>query len=535
MTTNTTPKGASSLRKALSLLDIVNDRPEGATLAEIAREAGIARPTVYRMTAAFIECGYLQQDDSSRKVTLGPKFLEMAQTVWRETDLRAAARPELEKLAASAGATALLMVRSGDHATCIEMAAAARAVSGWRVGQALPAADCAGGLAMLAFGNWDSLDEDLRAMGVPDAKAIKSRLGVARSRFYAVDPNAETTALGKGVAAPVFDLSGTPIAAVCLYGGDALPHHDLGAAVVQAARQISRMRGGYPFGINVPDAPSRHAPADDRLIADVQCLIGDNPIVAEGKISWIDILAPAFFNYDEATGDLSKTQLGEVVGACIPITGRGCLLAQQTRLALVSPSAEETWSRPVSGLPAGFRYNDGAVDARGRIWLGAMDMATSRGTGLLHRYDTLDAEPVVLPGFSLPNGIAFSPDGTQMLVVDSMERTLSRFHYAADTGEAQLVERHPLLADSEGRPSGLVNGPDGSFFTCHWDGAEVVQIDDKGRRIRSHRISVPRPSGLAYDPAAQRLVVTTARVRLSDSDLETYPRSGGVFDIRLTG
>lgn len=248
---------------------------------------------------------------------------------------------------------------------------------------------------------------------------------------------------------------------------------------------------------------------------------------------WIDILAPAILRLGHDENQVRQTPLGEVVGALLALDHGQYLAAQQTCLSLFDRNGQETWSRTAPGIPAGFRYNDGALDARGRIWLGIMDMATSRGTGLLHRYDTISSEPTTLPGFSLPNGIAFTTQNDRMLVVDSMERMLSCYRYDLEDGSAQLESRHAILADGVGRPSGLSRGPDDTFFTCHWDGAEIVQLDMSGNTIASHPVPVPRPSGVSFDSKNNRLIVTSARVRLADSDVDEYPQSGAIFSIDL--
>lgn len=526
-----TTKGAESLRKALNLLDIVKRRREGMTPTAIAEESGLARPTVYRMVAALSEERFLQQDDSTKRLKLGPKLLELAQSVWSDTDLRSSAREELERLARETGALALLMVRSESMATCIELAGP-EGNSQWRVGKTRPVTECAGGLAMLAYQDWGRLDADLERMDIGNVDGMKSQLGVTRSRFYAIDDVARSGEQS-GVAAPIFDFSGRPVAAVCLYGNYASNSHDLGAAVVQAARTISKSRGGYPFGIEVPFTKMPRDNPDVHCLTETRCLIGDSPIVTSEGITLIDILSPAILSISAEEDTARETPLGEVVGALVDLGDGTFLAAQQTRLSCYDGRGRETWSRKAPGIPAGFRYNDGALDAKGRVWLGVMDMATSRGTGLLHMYRKIDAEPVTLPGFSLPNGIAFNESNDRMFVVDSMNKTLSRFIYDLDTGAAQFETKFDLMAEGVGRPSGLAGGPDGTFFSCHWDGAEVVQFDDCGQPVETFAMPVPRPSGICFDATNNRLVVSSARVRLSDADIDAFPLSGAVFSVDL--
>ena len=228
-------KGADSLRKALGLLDIVKGMPGGADMRDLVAQSGLSRPTAYRMVAALTEEGYLRQDDSTRRVAFGPKLLELAKEVWSDNDLRGGSRAELTRLARDTGATALLMVRSGASASCIDLVAGQPAAHGWRLGMVRPASECAGGLAMLAYGDWADLDRNSEILGVTDLRQLKSALGVVRSRFYATDAAGDRDGV-VGVAAPIFDIAGRAVGALCLYGDAKAQLHVLGAAVVQAAR-----------------------------------------------------------------------------------------------------------------------------------------------------------------------------------------------------------------------------------------------------------------------------------------------------------
>jgi DNA-binding IclR family transcriptional regulator/sugar lactone lactonase YvrE len=541
-------KGAESLRKSLRLLDIVKGAPNGTNMASLVEAAGLARPTAYRIVAALMEEGFLEQDAQLKTIRLGPKLLELAQSIWSDGDLRQSARPELEQLASRKGLIASLMVRAGDRMTIIELSAPQLVRSRWHVGATVPIVGSAAGKSVLAFGNWGNIDQEVGVL-LPNANAaerlrLKSELGVARSRFYAIgrevdDPAGQYT---NSVAAPIFDFSGQVVAAVVLLSegrSDATLRtmHEMGAAVVQAARKISSARGGYPFGLEVPPLELTGQVSRATLIAKTHCLIGDSPIVdpETGAVFWIDILGPSFLRLDNSSAPVIETGLTEVVGALLRLPDGTFLIAQQTQLAILDKAGQQIWSRAAAGLPAGFRYNDGAIDARGRVWLGTMDMATSQGAGVLQRYQTLDGDPAILPGFSLPNGIGFSLKGENMYVIDSMEKTLNVFDYDLETGNATKRRRVALLGGAEGRPSGLAVSNTGDLFTCHWDGHQILRMNDAGEILDHYAVPVPRPSGVTFDPVRNRLAVTSARVRLSQADVTRYEDSGAVFEIDLNG
>lgn len=532
-------KGGASLRKALNLLCAVGEAPQGIAAKALIAQSGLTRPTAYRMIAVLVEEGFLTQEEPDNTVSLGPQFLQLAQHVWSDRDLRRTAKAELQTLSDTTGAEAMLLVRSHSMMSCVDVVAPDQS-GAHRLGTVEPIVQSAGGQALLAFGHWGGIDDELREMSETDLdertlRDLKSKLAVVRSRFYAVAQ--DETAVE--VAAPIFDVASNPIAAVTLrlaHPGDAGPSvHELGAAVVQTAQRISRMRGGYPFGVDVPNHLAVSSdPTVERLV-DAQCLIGDSPSVdpKTGAVTWIDILAPAIHRLHQDSGRHEIVACQEVVGAAIATADGGLLVAEQTRLRQLDADLNEI-ARYASTLPPGFRFNDGARDARGRFWLGAMDMAVSRGTGFLLRFETLDRPPVIIPGFSLPNGIGFSSDGARMYVIDSMERSLSTFAYDPRSGEVDLQSRIALLDGEGGRPSGLVVDDQGTLITCHWDGGAVVALSEDGSVVARHVMPVPRPSGLAYDPARQELVITSARVRMSEGDLARFPASGSVYRMHLS-
>lgn len=534
-------KGAESLRKALGLLDIVKTAASGMDMSGLVKESGLARPTAYRMVAALVEEGFLAQDASGRTVKLGPKLLELAQTVWSDGDLRSAAMVELERLVMGrSGARAQLFVRSGQQMTCIEEALG-NGRSGHQIGQSCPVLESAAGRAVIAFGAWGQIDEELQALlpGTPtvNLSVLKTELGVARSRFYAM--YGDEAAGQMAVSAPVFDFTGKPVAALVLElpyaADDTMSKHSAGASVLQAARSVSRARGGYPFGLDVPGSHSPSLNPETKVLAQATCLIGDSPVLdpRSGTIAFIDILGPSVMRLSKGQTSATRVALDEVAGALVELRDHQLLLAQQTKLSLVDSDGGISYLRSVSGLPSGYRYNDGVCDSEDRVWLGVMDMAASRGVGMLHCYETLDSDPRVLPGFSLPNGMAFSSDGKRLFVIDSMEKALFVFDYDPKIGTAKLDRQIALLPESVGRPSGLTLSSDGTLFTCHWDGGEVLALNMAGETLRSYPLPVPRPSGIAIDEQAKRLIVTTARARLSESDLERFPLSGALFEIGI--
>jgi sugar lactone lactonase YvrE len=83
-----------------------------------------------------------------------------------------------------------------------------------------------------------------------------------------------------------------------------------------------------------------------------------------------------------------------------------------------------------------------------------------------------------------------------------------------------------------GKPDGMALADDGSFWIAMWGGGCVAQIAANGATLRLVEVPAPHVSSLCFD-GVDRLMVTTSRMRLSPRAIDTWPGSGGVFQISL--
>jgi sugar lactone lactonase YvrE len=74
--------------------------------------------------------------------------------------------------------------------------------------------------------------------------------------------------------------------------------------------------------------------------------------------------------------------------------------------------------------------------------------------------------------------------------------------------------------------------PDGSFWVAMWGGSCVVQLAPDGAFLRRIELPAPHVSSV-YCAGANRLLVTTSRMRMSKQALLDHPGSGGLFEISL--
>ncbi|RYG35267.1 MAG: hypothetical protein EON93_06825 [Burkholderiales bacterium] len=139
-----------------------------------------------------------------------------------------------------------------------------------------------------------------------------------------------------------------------------------------------------------------------------------------------------------------------------------------------------------------------------------------------------------LSGLGLPNGVVWSDCGSRVYVIDSAMGQLRAYDYDEERGQFGDFEiLHQFPVGGGPRPAGLAMSPAGDLWTAIWDGWELVELDRDGAVLDRVSLPVPRPSGLRFTKDGQSLIVTSACVRLSPSQLQKAPLSGSVFICEL--
>src|SRR5215207_1807757 len=70
---------APALQRGLSVLELLAEREEGATLSEISSALHLSPASIFRLTGVLEECGYVLREEPSRRFRLTRKLLLLAQ------------------------------------------------------------------------------------------------------------------------------------------------------------------------------------------------------------------------------------------------------------------------------------------------------------------------------------------------------------------------------------------------------------------------------------------------------------------------
>ncbi|MDP3548457.1 MAG: IclR family transcriptional regulator C-terminal domain-containing protein [Phreatobacter sp.] len=205
----------------LRVLAAGDDR--GASLQTIAESLALKKPTAHRILSALTDNGLVFQDMTTRNYRLGHAAAVLGRTAF-EQDIAGAARASLVRLAGLSGDTAFASAIEGPAAICV-----AREVGDFpirtltlSVGDRRPLGVGAGSLALLAALPGAAIERALkrnetwlRDFQGFDAASLRERVAETQARGYAENDGRIVSGMA-GVAVPVLDADGLPLAALSL-------------------------------------------------------------------------------------------------------------------------------------------------------------------------------------------------------------------------------------------------------------------------------------------------------------------------------
>ena len=266
---------------------------------------------------------------------------------------------------------------------------------------------------------------------------------------------------------------------------------------------------------------------------DVGATLGEGALWdAAGKRVWfVDIKGRRIHCCAADGGERRSWPAPQQIGFIVPIAGGGFACALSDGLyRFDAASGSFSPLHPVEeDLPAN-RFNDGHVDAEGRLWFGSMDDGESAASGALYRFDGAGVEQVD-SGYVITNGPAISPDARTLYHTDTLAKLVYAFDLAPDGG----IDRKRVFATlgGAGHPDGMAVDAAGHLWVASFGGWRIDRFAPDGRLVGAVRFPCSNITKLAFGGGDLRTVyVTTARKGLSQFDLAQQPLAGGLFTFR---
>jgi IclR family acetate operon transcriptional repressor len=209
------------LGKFAKILDYLTGNNVAMSVSAMSRTLGIPRATLYRLLESLQAQDIIVQRDG--RYEIGLRMLTWGARALDASSVRQVVYPYMKTLQQETGLTVSLFIRNGDSRICLEsMSAEGSAFAPWRVGEQLALHACASGTALLAWLPEDLRDQLLEASHrrfgtVPFMERTEDWWSEIRKQGWVMLGNQATSELA-GLAAPIFDRSGAPVAAIAMCG-----------------------------------------------------------------------------------------------------------------------------------------------------------------------------------------------------------------------------------------------------------------------------------------------------------------------------
>src|SRR5205823_940907 len=271
------------------------------------------------------------------------------------------------------------------------------------------------------------------------------------------------------------------------------------------------------------------ASVDAACIVDCRNVLGEGALWCpiEQRLWWIDISNPSLWSWQPATKKVEHWPLPKPPGSFALRKNGGFLFAFRSGIAtLTRPGDDLDW---VDGLELGDeRFNDGKTDRAGRFWAGTLDRKLGSPIGRLYRISPGLEVKAVDQGFTISNGIGWSPDNRVMYFTDTPSRRIYRYDFDLASG---AVSNRRVFVEAEpghGGPDGMTVDAEGFVWSAQFDRWCIHRYAPDGKLERSVRLPVQRPTTCMFGGAdLGTLFVTSASF-----DVEGQPQAGGLFALQ---
>jgi sugar lactone lactonase YvrE len=271
------------------------------------------------------------------------------------------------------------------------------------------------------------------------------------------------------------------------------------------------------------------------LVADLGLELGEGPIwdAATGTLIFVDSMKGLILRLDPASGDVSRIEVGPVLGAAIPRSRGGFVASSVEGLLAVDPDGSHSLLVPIEQDRPDSRMNDAKCDSRGRLFSGTLSIPFVRGGNAFYSVDARLALTRQADGVTVSNGIAWNADETLLYYVDTASRGIDMFDYDLATGTIANRRRFVDIDRADGFPDGIAVDADGHVWVALYMGGAVRRYAPDGRLAAQIALPVSGVTSCNFGGAdLTDLYITTARHGVSAERLADEPHAGALFRCR---
>jgi sugar lactone lactonase YvrE len=279
----------------------------------------------------------------------------------------------------------------------------------------------------------------------------------------------------------------------------------------------------------------RSANVPVEVAVEVDAEVGEGPLwdAETGSLWFVDLTAGDVYRYTRDRDTVTRFSVGQEVGAVLLRRDGGLVLAVRDGIATATEAGDDFEVRVPVELDTANRMNDAKCDPAGRLYAGTTAFDFTPRAGSLYRIDAEWSCTPVVTGLTVSNGLAWSPDGSRMYLIDSATQSVDTFDYDVASGDMRARRRLVALDAEAGTPDGMTVDEEGNLWVACFGGASVRCFSPSGQELERISFPVRQVTSCAFGgPGYSELYVTSAAYRMTAAELNDEPLAGATFVCR---
>jgi len=268
-----------------------------------------------------------------------------------------------------------------------------------------------------------------------------------------------------------------------------------------------------------------------------QCILGESPYwhAARKSFFWVDIEKGELYEFQVTFKKTTKRKFNQRLSLVIEGQGEYLILALDRKIARYDLETEKlSWLTEVEEDQSLHRFNDGACDADGRLWIGTMSTKFTPESGALYKITAEMNPEKMLNKITISNGMAWTSNNETFYYIDSPTQEVRAYQFDLGTGEINFDRTVIRVPKEWGTPDGMSMDQEGKLWVAHYGGFGVYCWDpENGELLKKIVLPAPNVTSCVFGGEnLDHLFITTAKENLTEAQLQAYPQSGDVFLVK---
>jgi len=249
---------------------------------------------------------------------------------------------------------------------------------------------------------------------------------------------------------------------------------------------------------------------------------------------WIDIEGKLLHIYNPKAKVNRSLVTPSRIGTVVPYTKNEVVVALEDGIYKLNIETEVlSLLSDVEVLITENRFNDGKCDPLGNLWVGSMHLEQTKPHANLYRVNEQGETLKMIDSVTISNGIVWTADAKTMYYIDTPTSKIMAYDYDNNTGTISNERVAVDVSTEDGYPDGMTIDSEDMLWVGLWNGNAVARFNPITGELLS-KVEVPAHNVTACAFGGENLdilYITTARVDMTQPELEELPLSGSLFKV----